>query len=69
MVLLGDYVIDRLVSSKNLGPISDHESPRRGETVVTRKITRWLANVAQGLELCLYTGNLYEGSLECRWWR
>ena len=35
-----------------------HESPRRGETFVTRKITRGLANIAQGLEQCLYLGNL-----------
>ena len=36
----------------------NHESPRRGETFVTRKITRGLANIAQGLEQCLYIGNL-----------
>ncbi len=36
----------------------NHESPRRGETFVTRKITRGLANIAQGLEQCLYMGNL-----------
>ena len=35
-----------------------HESPRRGETFVTRKITRGLANIAQGLEDCLYMGNI-----------
>ncbi|MCW5559371.1 MAG: GDP-mannose 4,6-dehydratase, partial [Verrucomicrobiae bacterium] len=34
------------------------ESPRRGETFVTRKITRGLARIAQGLERCLYLGNL-----------
>ena len=34
------------------------ESPRRGETFVTRKITRGLAHIAQGLEKCLYMGNL-----------
>jgi GDPmannose 4,6-dehydratase len=33
-------------------------SPRRGETFVTRKITRGLANIAQGLEPCLYMGNI-----------
>jgi GDPmannose 4,6-dehydratase len=36
----------------------NHESPRRGETFVTRKITRGLANIAHGLEQCLYMGNL-----------
>jgi GDPmannose 4,6-dehydratase len=40
------------------GILFNHESPRRGETFVTRKITRGLANIAQGLELCLYLGNL-----------
>lgn len=40
------------------GILFNHESPRRGETFVTRKITRGLANIAQGLELCLYMGNL-----------
>src|SRR5690606_38032442 len=34
------------------------ESPRRGETFVTRKITRGLANIAQGLESCLFMGNI-----------
>ncbi|WP_237152327.1 GDP-mannose 4,6-dehydratase, partial [Oryzibacter oryziterrae] len=34
------------------------ESPRRGETFVTRKITRGLANIAMGLEPCLYMGNI-----------
>ena len=36
----------------------NHESPRRGETFVTRKITRGLANIAQGIEDCLYMGNI-----------
>jgi GDPmannose 4,6-dehydratase len=36
----------------------NHESPRRGETFVTRKITRGLANISQGLEDCLYMGNI-----------
>ena len=36
----------------------NHESPRRGETFVTRKITRGMANLAVGLEVCLYMGNL-----------
>ena len=40
------------------GVLFNHESPRRGETFVTRKITRGIANCAQGLEGCLYLGNL-----------
>jgi GDPmannose 4,6-dehydratase len=40
------------------GILFNHESPRRGETFVTRKITRGLANIAQGLEQCLFMGNL-----------
>jgi GDPmannose 4,6-dehydratase len=40
------------------GVLFNHESPRRGETFVTRKITRGLANIAQGLEQCLYMGNM-----------
>ncbi|PWG62947.1 GDP-mannose 4,6-dehydratase [Sediminicurvatus halobius] len=40
------------------GILFNHESPRRGETFVTRKITRALANIAQGLEGCLYLGNM-----------
>jgi len=40
------------------GILFNHESPRRGETFVTRKITRVLANIAQGLEQCLYMGNM-----------
>ncbi len=40
------------------GILFNHESPRRGETFVTRKITRGLANVAQGVEQRLYLGNL-----------
>jgi GDPmannose 4,6-dehydratase len=40
------------------GILFNHESPRRGETFVTRKITRGLSNVALGLEQCLYLGNL-----------
>jgi len=40
------------------GILFNHESPRRGETFVTRKITRGLSNIAQGLEKCLYIGNL-----------
>ena len=40
------------------GILFNHESPRRGETFVTRKITRALSNIAYGLEDCLYLGNL-----------
>lgn len=40
------------------GILFNHESPRRGETFVTRKITRGLANIANGLERCLYMGNM-----------
>lgn len=40
------------------GILFNHESPRRGETFVTRKITRGLANISQGLEQCLFLGNL-----------
>jgi GDPmannose 4,6-dehydratase len=40
------------------GILFNHESPRRGETFVTRKITRGLCNIAQGLENCLYMGNM-----------
>lgn len=40
------------------GVLFNHESPRRGETFVTRKITRALANISQGLEDCLYLGNV-----------
>jgi len=40
------------------GILFNHESPRRGETFVTRKVTRGLANIAQGLDRCLYVGNI-----------
>ncbi|MCB1311399.1 MAG: GDP-mannose 4,6-dehydratase [Sedimentitalea sp.] len=40
------------------GILFNHESPRRGETFVTRKITRGMAHIAQGLEKCLYMGNI-----------
>jgi len=40
------------------GILFNHESPRRGETFVTRKITRGLSNIFEGLETCLYMGNL-----------
>ncbi len=40
------------------GILFNHESPRRGETFVTRKITRGLSNIGMGLEQCLYMGNM-----------
>ena len=40
------------------GILFNHESPRRGETFVTRKITRGIANIAIGIEDCLYLGNM-----------
>ena len=40
------------------GVLFNHESPRRGETFVTRKITRGLTSIAQGLQQCLYMGNM-----------
>jgi GDPmannose 4,6-dehydratase len=40
------------------GILFNHESPRRGETFVTRKITRGLANISQGVQTCLYLGNM-----------
>jgi GDPmannose 4,6-dehydratase len=40
------------------GILFNHESPRRGETFVTRKITRGIANISQGLEKCLFLGNM-----------
>ena len=40
------------------GILFNHESPRRGETFVTRKITRGLARIDAGLDQCLFMGNL-----------
>ena len=40
------------------GILFNHESPRRGETFVTRKITRGLSRISVGLQDCLYLGNL-----------
>jgi GDPmannose 4,6-dehydratase len=40
------------------GILFNHESPRRGETFVTRKITRAIANIAMGIQDCLYLGNM-----------
>ncbi|MDB9794878.1 GDP-mannose 4,6-dehydratase [bacterium] len=41
------------------GILFNHESPRRGETFVTRKISMTLSKIALGLETCLYLGNIY----------
>ena len=40
------------------GILFNHESPRRGETFVTRKITRAISNISQGLEKCVFLGNM-----------
>jgi len=40
------------------GILFNHESPRRGETFVTRKITRGIARINEGIEGCLYMGNI-----------
>ncbi len=40
------------------GILFNHESPRRGETFVTRKITRGLSRIEKGIDKCLYLGNL-----------
>ena len=40
------------------GLLFNHESPRRGETFVTRKITRGIARINEGIEECLYMGNI-----------
>jgi GDPmannose 4,6-dehydratase len=40
------------------GILFNHESPKRGETFITRKITRGLCNIALGIENCLYVGNI-----------
>lgn len=40
------------------GILFNHESPRRGETFVTRKVTRGLTNIALGMQTCLYMGNV-----------
>ena len=40
------------------GILFNHESKRRGETFITRKITRGLANISQGLEKCIFLGNI-----------
>ena len=40
------------------GILFNHESPRRGETFVTRKITMAVARISRGLQKCLYMGNI-----------
>jgi GDPmannose 4,6-dehydratase len=40
------------------GILFNHESPRRGETFVTRKITQGLSKISSGIQDCLYLGNL-----------
>lgn len=58
------------------GIMFNHESPRRGETFVTRKITRALAAISQGQQQCLYLGNLNakrdwghaRDYMEMAWW-
>ena len=53
------------------GILFNHESPRRGETFVTRKITRGLSRIDEELEKCLYMGNLIHygigGMLKIMW--
>jgi GDPmannose 4,6-dehydratase len=60
--VFGHYITVNYRESYNLfacsGILFNHESPRRGETFVTRKITRGLANIAQGLEQQLFLGNM-----------
>ena len=56
-----EFIYQNLMVEANVihnGILFNHESPRRGETFVTRKITRGLANISQGLEDCLYMGNI-----------
>ncbi len=60
--LYGYWIVVNYRESYNMfacnGILFNHESPRRGETFVTRKITRGLARIDAGLETCLYMGNL-----------
>ena len=71
-IALSPYAVSKLYAywiSKNYeesfniyacnGILFNHESPRRGETFVTRKITLGLNRIALGLEKCLFLGNLY----------
>ena len=60
--LYGYWIVKNYRESYNMhvssGILFNHESPRRGETFVTRKITRGLSRISVGLQDCLYLGNL-----------
>ena len=60
--LYGYWIVKNYRESYNMhcssGILFNHESPRRGETFVTRKITRGLSQISVGLQDCLYLGNL-----------
>ena len=60
--LYGYWIIKNYREAYNMhcssGILFNHESPRRGETFVTRKITRGLSQISCGLQDCLYLGNL-----------
>ena len=60
--LYGYWIIKNYREAYNLhassGILFNHESPRRGETFVTRKITRGLSKISTGLQDVLYLGNL-----------
>ncbi len=60
--LYGFWIIKNYREAYNMhcssGILFNHESPRRGETFVTRKITRGLSRISLGLQSCLYLGNL-----------
>ena len=60
--LYGYWIIKNYREAYNMhcssGILFNHESPRRGETFVTRKITRGLSRISTGLQDCLYLGNL-----------
>ncbi len=60
--LYGFWIVKNYRESYNLhasnGILFNHESPRRGETFVTRKITMAVARISRGLQQCLYMGNI-----------
>ena len=60
--LYGYWIVKNYRESYNMhcssGILFNHESPRRGETFVTRKITQGLSRISTGLQDCLYLGNL-----------
>ena len=60
--LYGYWIIKNYREAYNMhcssGILFNHESPRRGETFVTRKITQGLSRISVGLQDCLYLGNL-----------